>query len=95
MLKCRYMSQDARLNDEQSTQRRAQVLGLPYIDTSQITEKVLYKELLSVPELQQLRVIPLYAHEHRIDFGVTNTTSQKTMEYLRLVKMLRLQLNPR
>lgn len=77
------MSQDARFDEEQATMRRARVLGMQYTDTSQIHEKILYKELLSIPELKELKVIPLYASEHRIDFGVTNTTSQKTMQALR------------
>lgn len=77
------MSQDARFDEEQATIRRARVLGMQYTDTSQIQNKVLYKELLSIPELKELRVIPLYAAEHRIDFGVTNTTSQKTMQLLK------------
>ncbi len=77
------MSQDARFNEERSTQRRASVLSLPYADTSVIQDKILYKQLLSVQDLRNLRVIPLYAHEHRIDFGVTNTTSQRTMQELK------------
>jgi type IV pilus assembly protein PilB len=77
------MSQDARLDEEQSTLRRARVLGMQYTDTSKIADKILYKDLLSVRELRDLRVIPLYATEHRIDFGVTNTTSQRTMQSLR------------
>lgn len=77
------MSQDARFDEEQQTQRRARILGLPYIDTSQIANKVIYKELLTVPELYQLRVIPLQADPHNISFGITNTTSQATMSGLR------------
>ncbi len=77
------MSQDARRDEELNTQRRAQILGLNYIDTSQIGEKVLYKELLDTQELYSMRVIPLRADEHNITFGVTNTTSQTTMEALR------------
>jgi type II secretory ATPase GspE/PulE/Tfp pilus assembly ATPase PilB-like protein len=77
------MSQDARFDEEQSTQRRARVLGMPYTDTSQIQNKVLYNDLLTVPELRELRVIPLFVADHRIDFGVTNTTSQRTMQALR------------
>lgn len=77
------MSQDARFDEEQSTRRRAQVLGIEYTDTSQIADKILYNELLSVDELKSLRIIPLYCAEHRIDFGITNTTSQKTMVQIR------------
>ncbi len=76
------MSQDARKDEELATQRRARILGLNYIDTSTLT-KNLYKELLTVPELNDLRVIPLRADEHSIHFGVTNTTSQQTMTGLK------------
>lgn len=77
------MSQDARFSEEQATSRRAQVLGLMYIDTSQILNKSLYKDLLSVEELKTLKVIPINATQHSISFGVTNTTSQKTMSNLK------------
>jgi len=73
------MSQDARFDEEQATQRRARILGLTYFDTSSVGEKPLYKDLLTAQELYQLRVVPLEANEHQILFGVTNTTSQQTM----------------
>ncbi len=77
------MSQDARRDEEQATQRRARILGINYIDTSQITNKPLFKDLLPNAELYQLKVIPIQADEHNISFGVTNTTSQQTMAGLR------------
>lgn len=77
------MSQDARRDEELNTQRRASILGLNYIDTARIPEKVLYKDLLDTQELYSLRVIPLRADKHNITFGVTNTTAQTTMENLR------------
>jgi len=77
------MSQDARKDDELSAQRRARILGLDYIDTSQITNKELYKELLSTQELYEIRAIPIRADAHNILFGVTNATSQQTMSQLR------------
>ncbi len=76
------MSQDARRDDELSTQRRAQILNLQYFDTS-TGEKPLYKDILTKEELYQLRVIPLRAEEHSIIFGVTNNTSNQTMSMLR------------
>lgn len=63
--------------------RRARILNLAYIDTSQLQNKVIYKQLLSVPELYHLKVIPLQADEHNITFGVTNTTAQTTFDSLR------------
>lgn len=76
------MSQDARYDEEQATQRRAQVLNLPYTDTSQIEDKVLYHELLSVPELYSMRVIPLQSVKGNIHFGITTTTSQQAITQL-------------
>jgi type II secretory ATPase GspE/PulE/Tfp pilus assembly ATPase PilB-like protein len=78
------MEQDpARLEEEQATQRRARVLGMDYFDTSQAGDKLLYKNWLSVPELYQLKVIPVRSDQSNILFGVTTTTSQKTMNDLR------------
>lgn len=76
------MSQDARFDEEQATQRRARILGMSYVDTSNTPNKPLYKHILSTPELYNLRVIPLQADEHNILFGVTNMTSQQTMASL-------------
>lgn len=77
------MSQDARLDEEQATLRRARILNMAYIDTSQIAEKTLYKDLIPVQDLYKLKVIPLQSDNHNITFGVTNTTSQQTFENLR------------
>ncbi len=77
------MSENARQDEEQSTLRRARILGLPYLDTSGGEQKQLFKDLLTVPELYQLRVIPVYADSHNINFGITNTTSQQTIAGLR------------
>ncbi len=76
------MSQDARFDEEQATQRRARVLGMQYYDTSQSTDKPLY-DILTVPELYQLKVIPVYVEKSHILFGVTTTTSQQTMAGIR------------
>ncbi len=77
------MSQDARLDEELSVQRRSLILRIPYIDTSQLAQKTLYKELLTPQELENLRVVPLSADKSNITFGITNTTSQTTMSDLR------------
>ncbi len=77
------MSQDARRNEEQATERRSRILGMTYIDTSVMADKPLFHDLLTVNELRQLRVIPVRADAHNVLFGVTNTTSQQTMQKLR------------
>lgn len=73
------MSDDARTDEEQATQRRARVLGLDYFDTSEQPDKPLYKDILTVPELYQLKVIPMHVDKSNIFFGITTTTSQQTI----------------
>ena len=76
------MSQDARFDEEQSTARRAQVLNMTYVNTYLVHDKVLYKQYLTVPEMKQYKLVPLTADEHHLQFGITTTTSQKTMQML-------------
>jgi type II secretory ATPase GspE/PulE/Tfp pilus assembly ATPase PilB-like protein len=76
-----YMSQDARLDEEQSTQRRAQILGMEYYDTS-VSEKKLYKDLLSNKDMYQFRVVPIRMDENNLLFGITTTTSKPTIQTL-------------
>ncbi len=77
------MSQDARLDEEQATQRRARVLGMDYVDVSQLPEKPLFKKLLTNQELYEFKVIPVRFYDNNLLFGVTTTTSQKTMSDLK------------
>ena len=76
------MSEDARLDEERSTARRAQILRLAYVDTSKILKKEIHKELLPLQQMYQHKMTPLFADAHNITFGVTNTTSQQTMTTL-------------
>jgi type II secretory ATPase GspE/PulE/Tfp pilus assembly ATPase PilB-like protein len=76
------MSQNARYDEEQSTQRRAQILNLQYADTS-AGNKQLYQDILSKQELYDLKVIPLFVDSHSMNLGVTNTTSQAVMNSLK------------
>ncbi len=76
------MSQDARMDEEQATNRRARLLNISYVDTSQITQKQLFMDVLPVDELRQLRIIPLRVDQSNILFGITTTTSQQTMNDL-------------
>ncbi|HEY4160698.1 MAG TPA: ATPase, T2SS/T4P/T4SS family [Candidatus Saccharimonadales bacterium] len=76
------MPQDARRNEEQSTAHRAGVLRVGYYDTSAPGNKQLYKDILTIDELQRYRAIPLQADRSNILFGVTTTTSQQTMNQL-------------
>lgn len=76
------MSNDARLDEEIATQRRAGVLQLQYTDTSQIKDKQLFRDILTNDELYKLRVIPLESYKGNLHFGITTTTSQQTIQQL-------------
>lgn len=76
------MPHDVRTDDELITQRRAEVLGLGYVDTTKL-QKQLYHTLLGVSELKQLKVVPLLVEEHSIHFGITTTTSQQAINRLK------------
>ena len=77
------MPLDARTEEERSTLRRALVLGMPYVDTSKMADKVLYKEIFTVQEIRDMRIVPLSADRRNINFGITTVTSQNTMKMLR------------
>ncbi len=76
------MAHDARTDEELTTQRRARVLGMPYVDSSKI-DKILYKEIFTVDEIRRLRIVPLTATAQSISFGITTVTSQNTMKEIR------------
>lgn len=76
------MSEDARFDEEQATQRRARVLGMDYFDTYQQNDRPLYKDILTNEELYKLRVIPVRFFDNNLLFGVTFNTSQQTMQQL-------------
>ena len=73
------MSQDVRFDEERSTQKRAQLLGVEYTDTSAIDNKPLFRDILTNDQMHQYRIIPIQADQSNILFGITTTTSQQTM----------------
>ena len=72
----------ARAIDEQTAQRRAQIIGVPYFDTSQV-QLPLYKDVISNQDIKQYKFAPLYVDENMMRFGITNTTPQSIMQKLR------------
>ena len=76
------MGGDVRTNEEATTEHRALMLGMHFVDTTKI-QKRLFKDVLSLSELYSLRVVPLVADEHNIHFGITTTTSQQTINDLK------------
>ena len=76
------MTVDIRIAEEQTTQKRAGILGLEYTDTTKITDKRLFPQLLNKEDMYAMRVIPIEYSKNGIEFGITTTTSQQTMKML-------------
>jgi type II secretory ATPase GspE/PulE/Tfp pilus assembly ATPase PilB-like protein len=76
------MIDEGRKIDEQNAERRARILNIPYVDTS-TTEFELYHDILPLNELYSLKIVPLVADQHNIQFGITNNTSQEHMVALK------------
>ncbi len=74
------MSENPRYDEEQATLRRARLLGLSYADTSQVTEKRLYQDVLEKEEMYRMKLLPLQKDTSNILFGITTTTSQQSMK---------------
>ena len=71
-----------RNNDEESTERRAAILGLQYLDTRQIEQALpLVEGLLSVDQMHKDRIIPLVmgSESEPYRFAVTSTTPQSLL----------------
>lgn len=80
------LQQQAREQDEQSTQSRAAILGLPYLDTRQIQDAMaLVPDVLDIPTMRRNRIIPLIAgnDSQAWEFGITTQTPQSLLTELR------------
>ena len=69
----------ARTEQEQITQRRARVLGMQYVDTSQLQNRKLFQQVLPLPELYRLKMVPLNADQSNVLFGIVTTTPQTAL----------------
>lgn len=72
-----------RQHDEESTQKRASILGLQYLDAREVEETLpLIKDLISIKEMHLNKMIPLMANEesNMFRFGVTSLTPQTVLK---------------
>ncbi len=79
------IQQQAREDDEQSTQRRAAILGLPYLDTRDIQDDLaLVDGVLDVQDMHRNRIVPLVAGSDTEpwQFGITTQTPQSLLKEL-------------
>lgn len=79
------IQQQARDSDETSTQHRAGVLGLPYLDTRPIQDEIdLVDDVLDIATMHRSRIVPLMAGTDATpwQFGVTTQTPQSLLREL-------------
>ncbi|MGH7218049.1 MAG: GspE/PulE family protein [Candidatus Microsaccharimonas sp.] len=75
--------QQARESDEQSTQRRAAILGLPYLDLRPLENELnLVEDVLEVNDMHKNRMIPLVygSDSEPWQFGITTSTPQSVLK---------------
>ncbi len=80
------IQQRARQQDEESTQRRAAILGLPYLDTRPIQDELdLVDGVLEVEAMHRNRIVPLAAGSDTDpwQFGITTQTPQSLLGEIR------------
>ncbi len=70
--------QKSRLEEENSTARRANLLGFNYFDTSK-NQIQLYNNILSVEAMYHYRAVPLILDNSNLLFGITTTTSKNAI----------------
>jgi type II secretory ATPase GspE/PulE/Tfp pilus assembly ATPase PilB-like protein len=79
------IQQRARDDDERSTQQRAAILGLPYLDTRGVQDAVeLLQDVMKVEDMHKNRIIPLVAGNDSApwEFGITSQTPQSLTRQL-------------
>jgi Type II secretory pathway, ATPase PulE/Tfp pilus assembly pathway, ATPase PilB len=77
--------QQARESDEQSTQRRAAILGLPYLDLRPIEDELnLIEGVLDIDVMHKNRIVPLVSggDSNSWQFGITTQTPQSLLKEL-------------
>jgi type II secretory ATPase GspE/PulE/Tfp pilus assembly ATPase PilB-like protein len=79
------IQQQARDADEESTQRRAAILGLPYLDLRPLEDSLtLIEDILDTETMHRNRIIPLVAggDSEPWQFGITTQTPQSLLKEL-------------
>lgn len=79
------LQQSRREQEEQSTEKRASILGASYLDTRSIEETLpLVSDILEIPIMHKNRIVPLMAgnDEQPWQFGITTQTPQSYISEL-------------
>ena len=77
------MATDGRDIEEKNTARRAEILGLRYLDTRTLHQKPLYEGLVPPAVMRSDRLTPIVLSEKALTVGITTTTPPDILEELR------------
>ena len=74
---------DGRDIEEVSAARRANILGLRYLDTRTLNSRPLYEDLLEVGFMREYQVAPILSGDESVIFGITTMTPPQSLDELR------------
>lgn len=74
---------DGRDLEERNTAKRAEILGLNYLDTRSLARRPVYREIISEAMMKEYQVIPIVASPDRITVAITTMTPSKILDELR------------
>ena len=77
------MAADGRDIEEVSAARRANILGLRYLDTRTLNSRPLYEDLLEVGFMREYQVAPILSGDESVIFGITTMTPPQSLDELR------------
>lgn len=72
-----------REQEEQSTKQRANLLKIDYLDSRTITDIPLATGILTIEEMYESKIVPLYNNQSGYTFGITIGTPQQLLRTLR------------
>lgn len=79
------MATDYRETDEQNTLKRAQILGLDYLDVRTLVKRPVYKGLIKDELMQEYNITPIISTKDHLTIGITTTTPTEILEDIRRI----------
>ena len=77
------MAVDGRDLEEGNTAKRAEILGLHYLDTRTLVRRPLYRDIVSEQTMSEHQVIPIVVSPERLTIGITTMTPPDVLDKLR------------
>lgn len=76
------MSASGRDIEEINTERRAQILGLRYLDVRSLVQQPIYKDLLELETMKTAQVVPIVSSKSSLTLGITTMTPTDILDEL-------------